>query len=137
MNVVELDAGNLWLWLQGVAPYAGSSGPLVNNTNFNGYILYFSDRRGMLPDPNPPGAAIYNGITGAAGLEDTINGASSTGVTDGKLEPATYYGYSPEDVDEDTYFDNYGQKNLAAGFGLTGAFTSTPYFPIPANRCDR
>jgi Tfp pilus assembly protein PilX len=133
MNVVELDAGNLWLWLQGVAPYAGSSGPLVNNTNFNGYILYFSDRRGMLPDPNPPGAAIYNGITGAAGLEDTINGASSTGVTDGKLEPATYYGYSPEDVDEDTYFDNYGQKNLAAGFGLTGAFTSTPYFPIPAN----
>jgi hypothetical protein len=133
MNVVELDAGNLWLWLQGAAPYAAGSGPSVNSTNYNGYILYFSDRRGMLPDPNPPGATVYNGITGAAGLEDTINGSSSTGVTDGKLEPATYYSYSPEDVDEDTYFDNYGQKNLAAGFGLTGAYTSTPYFPIPAN----
>ncbi len=53
MNVVELDVGNLWLWLQGAAPYAGGSGASVNNTNYNGYILYFSDRRGMLPDPNP------------------------------------------------------------------------------------
>src|SRR5208337_4433530 len=32
----------------------------------------------------------------------------------------------------DTFFDNYGEKNLAAGFGLTGALTSQPYFPIPA-----
>ena len=133
MNVVELDAGNLWLWLQGAAPYAGGSGTAVNNTNYNGYILYFSDRRGMLPDPNPTGATVYNSITGFSGLEDTINGSSATGVPDGKLEPATYYSYSPEDVDGDTYFDNYGEKNLAAGFGLTGGFTSAPYFPIPAN----
>jgi Tfp pilus assembly protein PilX len=133
MNVVELDAGNLWLWLQGAAPYTGGTGKLVNNTNFNGYIVYFSDRRGMLPDPNPTGTTVYNSITGASGLEDTINGSSSTGVTDGKLEPATYYSYSPEDVDEDGYFDNYGEKNLAAGFGLLGAYDSTPYFPIPAN----
>jgi Tfp pilus assembly protein PilX len=132
MNVVELDVGNLWLWLQNSGVYSGGSGNLVNNTNFNGYILYFSDRRGMLPDPNPPGAGFYNGITGVSGLEDTINAASATGVPDGKLEPASYYTYSPEDVNGDTFFDNYGQKNLAAGFGLTGAFTSTPYLPIPA-----
>ena len=31
-------------------PYSTGSGNLVNNTNQNGYILYFSDRRGMLPD---------------------------------------------------------------------------------------
>jgi Tfp pilus assembly protein PilX len=133
MNAVEIDVGNLWHWLQGVAPYTGGSGTLVNSANFNGYILYFSDRRGMLPDPNPTGSGVYNKLTGFSGLEDTINGSSATGVPDGKLEPATYYSYSPEDVNGDGYFDNYGEKNLAAGFGLTGAYTSTPYFPIPAN----
>jgi Tfp pilus assembly protein PilX len=133
MNAVELDVGNLWLWLQGSAPYAAGSGTAVNNTNFNGYILYFSDRRGMLPDPNPPGGTVYNRIIGDSGLEDTINGASSTGVPDGALEPATYYSYSPEDVNADTFLDAYGEKNLAAGFGLTGAFTGKPYLPIPAN----
>jgi hypothetical protein len=132
MNAVELDVGNLWLWLQKTGPYTGGSGALVNNTNFNGYIVYFSDRRGMLPDPNPPGASVYNGITGPSGLEDTINSTSVTGVPDKKLEPASYYAYSPEDVDGDNFFDNYGQTNLAAGFGLTGALTSQPYFPVPA-----
>ncbi|MGB6839673.1 MAG: PilX N-terminal domain-containing pilus assembly protein [Candidatus Sulfotelmatobacter sp.] len=132
MNVVELDAGNLWLWLQGAAPYAGGSGKSVNNVNYNGYILYFSDRRGMLADPNATGATVYNSLTGTSGLEDTINASSSTGLPDGKLEPATYYSYSPEDVDEDGFFDNYGATNLGAGFDLTGAFTKQPYFPIPA-----
>src|SRR6202050_3336883 len=132
MNAVELDVGNLWLWLQGSAPYAAGSGKSVNNTNFNGYILYFSDRRGMLPDPNPTGGTVYNRIVGDSGLEDTINGASSTGVPDGALEPATYYSYSPEDVNGDGFFDNYGEKNLGAGFNLTGAFTGKPYLPIPA-----
>src|SRR5271168_2893267 len=45
MNAVELDVGNLWLWLQGAAgpagsQYLGGSGANVNNTNFNGYIVY-------------------------------------------------------------------------------------------------
>jgi len=132
MNTVELDVGNLWLWLQKTGVYSAGSGNLVNNTNFNGYIVYFSDRRGMLPDPNAPGAGVYNAIIGNSGLEDTVNAASVTGTPDNKLEPASYYAYSPEDVDGDTFFDNYGEKNLAAGFGLTGALTSQPYFPIPA-----
>jgi hypothetical protein len=135
MNVVELDVGNLWLWLQGAAPYTGGSGASVNNTNYNGYIVYFSDRRGMLPDPNAPGAGVYNGIIGDSGLEDTINSASATGVPDGKLEPPVYYAYSPEDVDGDGFFDNYGEKYLGAGFGLVGTpvnYMSQPYFPIPA-----
>jgi hypothetical protein len=133
MNAVELDVGNLWLWLQKTGPYTGGSGSLVNNTNENGYILYFSDRRGMMPDLNPPAASLYNKIPGTSGLEDTVNSASNTGVPDNALEPATYYSYSPEDVDLDGYFDVQGEKNLAAGFGLTGALTSQPYFPIPAN----
>jgi hypothetical protein len=134
MNVVELDVGNLWLWLQGASPYAAGSGASVYTASNaqNGYILYFSDRRGMMPDLNPPSALLYNKIPGSSGLEDTVNAASSTGTPDGALEPATYYSYSPEDVNTDTYFDIQGEKNLAAGFGLTGTYTSKPYFPIPA-----
>ncbi len=30
MNAVELDAGNLWLWLQKAGPYTGGSGNLVS-----------------------------------------------------------------------------------------------------------
>lgn len=123
MNVVELDVGNLWLWLQGKAPYAAGSGKNVsqtnmNGTNENGYILYFSDHRGMQPDPNPTGVGLYNGMTGMSGLEDTINSASQTGVPDGKLEGKAFYTFSPEDVNADTYLDNWGGKYLGAGFGL-------------------
>jgi Tfp pilus assembly protein PilX len=94
MNGVELDVGNLWLWLQGKSPYNGGSGNLVNSTNNNGYILYFSDRRGMLPDTHPL-TAFYNNLSGMSGLNDTVNAASSTGVPDSALEPITYYAANP------------------------------------------
>jgi Tfp pilus assembly protein PilX len=142
MNAVELDVGNLWLWLQGKAPYAGGSGNLVNATNNNGYILYFSDHRGMLPDANPltPPAPFYNGISGMSGLNDTVNAASPTGIPDGVLEPITYYaanpptrpiGYSPEDVavKGNGILDNWGQKYLGSGFGVIGAANiKQPYY---------
>ncbi|MGA8762525.1 MAG: PilX N-terminal domain-containing pilus assembly protein [Candidatus Sulfotelmatobacter sp.] len=132
MNAVELDVGNLWLWLQGSAPYAAGSGKLVNSSNQNGYIVYFSDRRGMLPDPNIA-TPFYNNITGVSGLEDTINSSSAAGSPDAKLEPIAYYPFSPEDVDGNLLLDNWGQKYLGAGFGLVAPYTSQPYFPIPAN----
>jgi hypothetical protein len=134
MNAVEIDVGNLWLWLQGVGPYAGGSGPSVSitnqqGTNENGYILYFSDHRGMLPDAHPL-TAFYNGISGMSGLNNTVNSASSTGVPDGVLEPATYYAYSPEDVaeKENGFVDNWGQANLGAGFGIAAGTMSQPYY---------
>ena len=136
MNAVELDVGNLWLWLQGAAPYAAGSGKLVNSTNQNGYILYFSDHRGMIPDPNTTANGLYNRITGMSGLEDTINSGSTAGSPDNKLEPATYYNFSPEDVNGDGNLDAWGEKYLGAGFGLVGTptnYMSQPYFPIPAN----
>jgi Tfp pilus assembly protein PilX len=141
MNSVELDVGNLWLWLQGSAPYGAGSGPSVSITNQfgnneNGYILYFSDRRGMIPDPNAATAGgLYNSITGMSALEDTINSASTAGVPDNALEPATYYTYSPEDLNADNYLDNYGEKYLGAGFGLVGTptnYMAKPYSPSPA-----
>jgi hypothetical protein len=120
MNAVELDTGNLWLWLQSKAgtPYSAGSGHLVNNTNQNGYILYFSDHRGMQPDPDANRTGFYNGFVGVSGLEDVVNSGSTTGVPDNALEPITYYTYSPEDVDENGILDTFGAKYLGAGFNL-------------------
>jgi len=118
MNVVELDVGNLWLWLQKTGAYAGGTGNLVNFSKDNGYILYFSDHRGMIGDPNTTGNGLYNRMTGMSGLEDIVNSASSTGVPNGALEGATYYIYSPEDVNADNFIDNWGARYLGAGFGL-------------------
>jgi hypothetical protein len=65
-----------------------------------------------------------------SGLNDTVNSASNTGVPDGKLEPATYYAYSPEDVaeKENGFLDNWGQANLGAGFGMAAGTMSQPYY---------
>jgi len=132
MNVVELDVGNLWLWLQRQGPYGAGSGNLVNFSKDNGYILYFSDRRGMLPDPTATGNGLYSRITGMSGLEDTVNAASATGVPDNVLEPRVYYTYSPEDVNADNLADNWGGKNLGAGFGLAvGAANMSQAYYIP------
>ena len=99
MNAVELDVGNLWLWLQGAAgtPYAGKSGPLVSPNavfNANGYILYFADHRGMIADKYPL-TTFYNNFSGMSGLNDTVNSSSQLGVPDGVLEPITYYASTP------------------------------------------
>ena len=47
MNLVELDVGNLKRWLGGTI---GTTGTNVESASQNGYIFYFSDRRGMLPN---------------------------------------------------------------------------------------
>ena len=142
MNAVELDVGNLWLWLQGTGPYAGGSGNKVSVLNQNGvvengYILYFMDHRGMLPDANPfPGIGFYNGFSGMSGLNDTVNSASAVGVPSNTLEPITYYAtakptpYSPEDtaIKGNGIVDTWGQANLGAGFGLPAAAMNKPYY---------
>jgi hypothetical protein len=119
MNAVELDIGNLSRWLKGTI---GATGTNVNYTNFNGYVLYFSDHRGMLPSTHPSngGQTLAGVINGESGLEDVVNSASILTSTfqDGVLEPATYYGYSPEDVDQNGFLDNFGEKNLGYGFGI-------------------
>ncbi len=144
MNAVELDVGNLWLWLQGAAPYAGKSGPNVSivnqyGTTQNGYILYFADHRGMLPDQYPL-TTFHNGISGMSGLNDVVNSGNSNGLPDGKLEPMTYYAtatptaYSPEDpavkgaAVNGGNVETWGEKYLGAGFGLSGAAESQPYY---------
>jgi Tfp pilus assembly protein PilX len=119
MNAVELDVGNLAKWLKGSI---GASGLNVNYTNFNGYVLYFSDHRGMLPSTHTSngGQTPAGVINGESGLEDVVNSSANLTSTtpDGVLEGATYYTYSPEDVDQNGFLDNWGEKNLGYGFEI-------------------
>jgi hypothetical protein len=110
MNAVEIDVGNLKRWLANTS----GSGPSVNFLNQNGYVLYFSDRRGMLYDPHPPlgGAAAKSGDSG---LEDVINAASANGTPDGALETPGGVN-SPEDVNQNGFLDNFGALNMGLGF---------------------
>jgi Tfp pilus assembly protein PilX len=137
MNAVELDVANLKKWLWG-APGYGVSGPNVDFLTQNGWVLYFSDRRGMLPNPNVVGTP----KTGDSGLEDSINTGSAAGIPDGVLEPkAAGKKYSPEDVNQNGILDSYGAQNIGLGFynagvnvnrgagGITSGLPNNPYLP--------
>jgi Tfp pilus assembly protein PilX len=115
MNAVELDVGNLKNWLSGAT---GVSGPQVDYISQNGYVLYFSDRRGMLPNPNGTQVDAANTKTGDSGLEDDVNSASAAGNPDGHLDPLPpAKPNSPEDVNLNGLLDNFGAGNIGLGFG--------------------
>ena len=135
MNAVEIDVSNLkrWLWGQ-----IGANGTNADFLTQNGWVLYFSDRRGMLPNPNFAGTP----KTGDSGLEDSINSGSAAGVPDGILEPKSAgKKYSPEDVNQDGVLDNFGAQNIGLGFfngvnnvnrgpgGITSAVPNNVYLP--------
>jgi hypothetical protein len=134
MNAVEIDVGNLKKWLAGSI---GTSGTSVDYVAQNGYVLYFSDRRGMLLNPNGASSHPAGTKSGDSGLEDDINSASAAGVPDNALEPIpTGRTYSPEDVNENGKLDDFGTANLGLGFyngstNLNGAITASdnPYSP--------
>ncbi len=114
MNIVELDVGNLRQWLLG---NTGISGPLVNYTPANGYILYFSDRRGM-QFTNPAAANQSQMQWGEYGFEDNVNYAGGAPFSpNGSLEPNNYNGVSPEDVNSNTVLDKYGVAGVGDAFG--------------------
>jgi len=139
MNAVELDVGNLWLWLKRSGPYSGGSGNLVTAANYNGYILYFADHRGMMQDQYPL-TTFYNGYSGMSGINDVINSNSSVGVPNNSLEAMSYYAnvtptpYSPEDpaikgaAVNHGLVETWGTTNLGAGFGISSANMNKPYY---------
>ncbi len=137
MNAVEVNVGNLGKWLAGAGPYAGDVGRNVNYANQNGYILYFSDHRGMLPDPNPSNGGLTPAgvISGESGLEDVVNSSAAltSSTPDGVKEAASYYTYSPEDVDQNGFLDNWGGKNIGTGFGVNT--NTTPPNPYLTTTC--
>ena len=101
MNIVELDVHNLEHWLSGDF---GTTGTQVESVSQNGYLLYFSDRRGMLPDGG--------GEMAGYGYEDLVNPSDSAGVPNGTLDPG-------EDVNQNGVLDTYGAGNLGDGFGVS------------------
>jgi Tfp pilus assembly protein PilX len=134
MNAVELDVGNLTQWLAGNGVYSTGFGPKVNSAPQNGYLVYFSDRRGEMPNPNA--TPTPNVTNGESGLEDVINSSTASGMPDGAKEPITAgynsgNGFSPEDVDEDGVLDNWGGVNIGDGFGKnTNTAPPNPYAAI-------
>ena len=100
MNLVELDVSNLRLWLTGVL---GTTGTLVESVSQNGYLFYFSDRRGMLPDGG--------GDLVGYGYEDLVNPSDGAGAPNGNLDVA-------EDVNQNGVLDTYGADNLGDGFDV-------------------
>jgi hypothetical protein len=131
MNAVEIDVGNLKRWLAGTIP---GNGTQVDWAAQNGYVLFFSDRRGMVADPfTIPAVKV-----GEYGFEDVVNAGSSAGVPDGALEalnPGTTQ--SPEDVDQNAKLDKWGAVNVGDGFNLNNkvnAIAAAPNPFVPGNR---
>ena len=103
LNLVEIDVNNLRRWLKGTI---GSSGTSVEYLSQNGYILYFSDRRGMEPNANLT-PSVKNG---EYGFEDVINPSSSAGTPNSALDAG-------EDVNANGKIDYWGKVNIGLGFG--------------------
>lgn len=133
MNAVELDVYNLKRWLAGTI---GASGSLVDSTSQNGYILYFSDRRGMLPDPLAVAPEpVPPDVKGEYGFEDVINTASgTTGTPDGIPETSVLIKglpRSPEDTNGNGRLDKYGAVNVGDGVGAHAAVNVVASSPNP------
>jgi hypothetical protein len=105
INYIALDVNNLRRWFAGEIGATGTDA-LENN----GYIVYFSDRRGdhdenIVGDPE----------TGEYGFEDFVNPASATGVQNAALDTG-------EDVNANGTLDRHGETPhiLAVGGDWTG-----------------
>jgi Tfp pilus assembly protein PilX len=122
LNSVELDVGNLRNWLKGTT---GATGTNVDFATQNGYVLYFSDRRGMQFATAAQGAN-YQGQWGEYGYEDTVNYSNAGGAfaPDGRLDGVNYNGVSPEDLNGNLLLDVYGVKYVGDAFG-TATTTDT------------
>jgi len=102
MNLVEIDVNNLKKWLAGTI---GTTGSTTDFATQNGYILFISDRRGMIASPT---AGTKNG---EYGYEDVINPNSVTGAPDQLLNAG-------EDVNANNLLDTYSANFLGLGFGV-------------------
>ncbi len=121
MNYVSLDVANLKRWLSGAIGATGST--TLNN---NGYIVYFSDRRGNHND-----ALGGQPETGEYGHEDSINSGAGAGssAANGVLDPG-------EDRNENTTLQTYGATpSVVSLYGGTAPFSgaATPLTNITSH----
>lgn len=120
MHYIEFDARNFTRWLNG---QIGTSG--ANALNVNGFVVYFSDRRG---NRNAAGQE-----TGEYGFEDIVNSGTG-GVPDGVLEAVIAGSGNPsgEDLNANNALDTYGQVPNAALIGVMTAPYSNAIRPWTA-----
>jgi hypothetical protein len=109
LNLTEIDVGNLRQWLKGSI---GTSGPNVEYKSQGGYVLYFSDRRGMIARPD------LGYKDGEYGFEDVLNPNSGAGTPNNALDKG-------EDVNNNKQVDTWGAADIGLGFGL-GAGAGDP-----------
>jgi hypothetical protein len=127
MNAVELDVANLNNWITNTV-----NGKNVEYKEQNGYVLFFADRRGMLPSPRANAAdgplSTAGILTGEYGFEDVVNVASSpTGLPNGVDGGAAELG---EDLNGSNSLDTYGAANVGDGFRVATTALGYPYFSI-------
>ncbi len=119
MQYIALDANNLKRWFSGATGATGNAA--LNN---NGYIVYFSDRRG---DHDENNADVE---TGEYGFEDLVNSTTGAGTPDGILQAG-------EDVNGNGTQQLYGgtpwndAANLPAGNAAPYSAAGTPRTAIP------
>ncbi len=121
-SYVALDVDNFRRWLAGTIGTTGAQA--LNN---NGYIVYFSDRRG---DHNENDATTADIETGEYGFEDSINPAAAAWAKSNALEVG-------EDFNENDTLETYGETphalvgfaNAIATMGFDSA--SRPWDSIP------
>ncbi len=130
MNVVELDMNNLSRWLKGTI---GTNGPNVDTKTQNGYIVYFSDRRGMQTRRAAGAAADLDGEYGYEPVVDATekiwspHGMESANGTEKAAVDTTMGGVNGgEDINGTTFSVNgggdgkiasHGRFDLGDGFG--------------------
>jgi hypothetical protein len=144
INIIELNVHNLQQWLFGNlpnSPMTGSkTGQSVNGSTQNGYIFYFSDRRGMNADTNAnafplpiPGQGVsptlQTRLTGGYGFTDVVNASSSIGAPNGSMD-ATGENYHSDDPFGQNPLDTFGMSNVYKAFSNT-QFPASPATPDP------
>jgi hypothetical protein len=108
MQYISLDVGNLKKWLAGTIGTTGSQA--LNN---NGFIIYFSDRRG---DHNENDS---DKETAQYAYEDQVNPTSAAGTPDGTLQTG-------EDMNGNGIRDVWGQTPSTVA-GVIPAGSAAPY----------
>ena len=99
VSYIALDVNNFRRWVTGAI---GATGNLASNNDGNGYIVYFSDRRGN-HDPALAGAL----ETGEYGFEDSLNPLNAVWAKDNVLNGG-------EDFNQNTTLQSYGENPWAA-----------------------
>jgi hypothetical protein len=119
MNTVEIDVGNLNNWLK-----TSTTGQTVDNSTYNGYILYFSDRRGGSLDG---GYDYLDTINATNSINVSSNPGASSNVTNGFPDGVLS---AEEDIYQGTILNQGKPNGYPAALGASPAtklVTPPPY----------